>query len=130
MPTIAAGSVTPSRGREEAGPAPAAKGRLSTKDLYISTVVAIGVAGWIVVAVALLSTRLALQRPSAWPRPEQREHHQPETEAGEQRDGHPLTHAEAAVADVRARAPPPRHAGLRCSAANKLGASLVPVRRA
>ena len=60
MPTIAAGSATPARGQGDAGPAPAAKGRFSMEDLYISTVVAIGVAGWIVVAVALLSTRLAL----------------------------------------------------------------------
>jgi hypothetical protein len=52
--------VTPGPRQEQAGPAPATKGSFSTENLYISTVVAIGVAGWIVVAVALLSTRLAL----------------------------------------------------------------------
>ena len=56
---IAAKVPTPSQVHQQAGPAPANQGHITAQDLYIGAVVAVGAAGWILAALALLSARTA-----------------------------------------------------------------------
>jgi len=59
MTTDAIEAPASTQDHKATGPARAGVGRLSGEDLYVAAVVAVGAAGWILTALALLSARTA-----------------------------------------------------------------------